>query len=64
MVVGPLFPPGGGTGVFLAAPGGGLGGCIVFNVLVWGGATGGHHRALLFHKQLVALRGSYFSGNK
>ena len=26
MVVGPLFPPGGGTGVFLAAPGGGLGG--------------------------------------
>ena len=26
MVVGPRFPPGGGTGVFLAAPGGGFGG--------------------------------------
>ena len=33
MVVGPLFPPAGGTGVFLAAPGGGLGA----GGLVWRG---------------------------
>ena len=33
MVVGPLFPPGGGTGVFLPAPAGCLGG----GGLVWRG---------------------------